>query len=464
MDTTFNPPAADTPIPVSRLNRLAREAIERTLPLCWISGEVSNLTRAASGHLYFTLKDEQAQVRCTMWRSRAQLLPYRIDNGQRVEIRALPTLYEARGEFQLNVEAVRQAGQGSLYEAFLRLRDQLAREGLFDAARKRPLPIYPTGIGIVTSLQAAALRDVLAALARRAAAVPLFIYPAAVQGEAAAGALRAAIAAAGARAVVDGVDVLLLVRGGGSIEDLWAFNDADLARAIRASPIPVVSGVGHETDFTIADFAADLRAATPTAAAEIVSAGMAALGPWVDGAARALRSAMSRRLDQAAQRLDRAQMRLIHPARRIELLRERLDTLAHRLRAAHDRCHVSRRNRLESLAVRLTALCPQPALARAGLAQWAHRLDQALLRRHETARQRIDAMENALALLDPRAVLTRGYSITRDASGHIVKRADELETGARIVVELSQGSLGGVVTELVGVPSTRDLSLPFNPD
>ena len=272
---------------VSALNRLARETLEAALPLMWIGGEISNLTRAASGHLYFTLKDGSAQVRCTMWRNRAQLLAFRPQNGMQVEARALVTLYEARGDFQLSVEAVRPAGMGDLFEAFKRLKDKLAAEGLFDAEAKRALPRFPRAIGLITSPAAAALRDVLVTLERRAPQLSIVLYPVPVQGADAAARLTDAVRRASARAHQDGIEALVLVRGGGSLEDLWSFNDEALARALRHCSVPVISGVGHETDFTIADFAADLRAPTPTAAAEMAApqhtALMAGLAARIDG-------------------------------------------------------------------------------------------------------------------------------------------------------------------------------------
>ena len=244
------------PLGVSELLRSVRDVLERRFPLVWVKGELSNLSRASSGHLYFTLKDRGAQVECVMFRSRAAALGWEPREGAQVEARALVSLYEPRGRFQLNVETLRGAGLGPLYERFLRLKDKLEHEGLFDAALKRALPVHPRAIGIVTSLAAAALHDVLSTLARRNPAIPVIVYPAPVQGEGAAGRLAAAIATAGARAECD---VLLLVRGGGSIEDLWQFNEEALARAIRASPIPVVVGVGHESDVTIADLVAYLE-------------------------------------------------------------------------------------------------------------------------------------------------------------------------------------------------------------
>src|SRR5690606_942101 len=278
-------------------------------PLAWVRGEVSNLSRAASGHCYFTLKDAQAQVDCVMFRSRAAAVDWPLRNGDQVEARALVTLYEPRGRFQLNVEALRRAGLGRLYERFLRLKERLEREGLFDAAGKRPVPAYPRAIGVVTSLQAAALRDVLTTLARRNAAIPVIVYPVPVQGEGAAERIAAMLAKANARAECD---VLLLVRGGGSIEDLWPFNEEVVARALRASRIPVVCGVGHETDFTIADFAADHRAPTPTAAAELACPSRAELLARLAECSRCLARDTRRHLEYAMQALDALARRLVH--------------------------------------------------------------------------------------------------------------------------------------------------------
>ena len=440
-------PARNPVVTVSALNRMAREALEGTLPLQWIAGEVSSLTRAASGHVYFTLKDDRAQVRCTLWRSRAQSLPMRLQHGQQVEVRALATLYEARGDFQLNVESVRQAGVGSLYEAFLRLREELGREGLFDPDAKRPIPRYPAGIGVITSPQAAALKDVLATLARRAPGLQVRIYPASVQGDKAAAELTAAVSAATRRADQDNVEILLLVRGGGSMEDLWAFNDAALARAIRAAPVPVISGVGHETDFCIADFVADLRAATPTAAAEIASAGFDALRPELDGFARSMTLAMRRQLERAAQRLDIAQSRLVHPRERVRRDRERVDSLRQRLLSATAQRVRSEASRVEALSLRVAAREPATGAARERLGQLRCRLDAATSAGLRGADSRVRALAAALEHLAPRAVLARGYSITRDADGRIVADASNVAVGESIAVELASGSLRGRVTE-----------------
>src|ERR1700754_1834414 len=295
------PSGSDAVVPVSVLNRAIGTMLERSFPLVWVSGEVSNFTRAASGHWYFSIKDAQAQMRCVMFCGRAQHAEFTPREGDRIEVRALVTMYEPRGELQLNVEAVRRTGQGRLYEAFLKLKAKLEAEGLFAAERKRPLPTHPRAIGIVTSLQAAAFRDVLTTLARRAPHIPLIVYPAPVQGAGVSAKLAAMVVTASRRREVD---VLIVCRGGGSIEDLWAFNEEVLARAIAESAVPVVSGVGHETDFTIADFAADVRAPTPTGAAELVSPQRVLLLRELDHRHATLARAVGRMMERRAQQLD----------------------------------------------------------------------------------------------------------------------------------------------------------------
>ena len=312
--------AQDAPCSVSDLNRRARQLLEGGIGRVHVRGEISGFTRAASGHVYFSLKDAAAQVRCALWRSKAGALAFEPKNGDAVEVRAAVTLFEARGEYQLSVESMRRAGAGALFEQFLRLKEKLAAEGLFDAERKRALPALPRGIGVVTSLQAAALRDVVTTLARRAPMIPVVLYPAPVQGEGAAAALAAAVNTAGARAAADGIEVLIVCRGGGSMEDLWAFNEEVLARAIAACALPVVSGVGHETDFTIADWAADVRAPTPTAAAELASPAREDLRAQVAALALALARAAQRHLDAAQQRLDWLARALTPPSARLAML------------------------------------------------------------------------------------------------------------------------------------------------
>ena len=419
---------------VSELNRGVRGMLERGYPLVSVRGEVSNFTRAASGHLYFVLKDAGAQVRCAMWRGKAQGLDFAPANGDAVQVRANVTLFEARGEFQLAVESMRRDGAGSLFEAFLRLKEKLTREGLFETDRKRELPAMPRAIGVITSPQAAALRDVVTALRRRAPMIPVIIYPTPVQGEGAAARIAQAITTANARAEVD---VLLLCRGGGSIEDLWSFNEEVVARAIVASSIPLVAGVGHETDFTIADFAADLRAPTPTAAAELASPHRDQLLSHLSGAAYELRRSMQACLDEARQRLDWAARELVPPSARLVAQRRDLADLARRLDWQMQRGRERRAAVLQSLAARLRppALAPMQAQLRrgAGALARAMRLDMRL-RAEQLAR-----LQPALAHLDPQQVLSRGYSVVRDATGNIVRAGGSLEQGAVLDIRFAEG-------------------------
>ena len=394
MELDFSP--GGTPVlSVSQLLRSARDLLERRFPLQWIAGEISNLRPAASGHLYFTIKDETAQVDCVMFKSRAAALDWEPADGQRVEVRALVTLYEPRGRFQLNVEGMRRAGLGPLYERFLKLKDKLGREGLFDPEAKRPIPAHPKQIGVVTSLAAAALRDVLTTLRRRNPSIPVIVYPAPVQGEGAAAKLTQALATANARAECD---VLLLVRGGGSIEDLWQFNEEALARAIRASAIPVVVGVGHETDFTIADFAADQRAPTPTAAAELVSPSLEALRVRIAETALRISRQTARSIEYAMQAVDALARRLVHPAERVRASRQFLQQLEIRLASATSRL----------------------------LEQWRGRIGLAGAR---------------LANIGHTAVLARGYSLTLNSRMEIVRDAAQVAAGERIVTNLAKGTL-----------------------
>lgn len=394
-------------ITVTELNRQARLLLEQRFPLFWVSGEVSNLTRAASGHLYFSLKDAQAQVRCVMFRSRAQLLPWQLENGQQVEAQALVTLYEARGDFQLNVEGMRRGGIGRLYELFVRLREKLAGEGLFNPENKRELPRFPRRIGLITSPQAAALRDVIAAFARRAPHVGLIIYPTLVQGAEAPAAIVAALETAAARKECD---LLLIVRGGGSIEDLWAFNDEAVARTITVSSAPTISGIGHETDTTIADYVADRRAATPTAAAELASAGWFEAAAELEGLTVTLRRTMRSVLETRMQAVDRLALRLIHPAQRLAASRQHVELLTRRLRQAINKLTTRQRDRL------------------------AH-------------------CSGALTALSPLATLQRGYSIVRTAEGTIVRDARQLAAGDTLQLRFAAGEASAIVSHLISSPS-----------
>jgi len=430
----FDPSAV---VSVSELNRRARASLEREFPLLWVSGEISNLTRATSGHVYFSLKDEAAQARCVMFRSRAGSIPWRLENGQQVEARALVSLYEPRGDFQLNIETLRRAGQGRLFEAFARLKARLEAEGLFAFARKRPLPRFPRRIGIISSPQAAALHDVLVTLRRRAPHLEVILYPALVQGDSAAEDIARAITVAGRR---DECSLLLVVRGGGSIEDLWAFNEEVVARAIAASPLPVISGVGHETDTTITDYVADLRAATPTAAAELATHGWYSAAGEIADLEAALSRAIQNHVAREQQRLDHLSLRLVHPVTRLAQARARLALLESQLDASLARGLRRHRNRVNRIALGLGRAIPRTEMRNGNLRLLAQRLDTAIRDHH---RQRLNTLDNiaaALAHLNPEATLARGFSIIRDTSGRLVTDAANLQAGQTINLYLACGS------------------------
>ncbi|MFM0072659.1 exodeoxyribonuclease VII large subunit [Paraburkholderia sediminicola] len=431
-------PGGEVVVPVSALNRAIGTMLERSFPLVWVSGEVSNFTRAASGHWYFSIKDAQAQMRCVMFRGRAQYAEFTPREGDRIEVRALVTMYEPRGELQLNVEAVRRTGQGRLYEAFLRLKAQLEAEGLFAAERKRALPGHPRAIGVVTSLQAAALRDVLTTLSRRAPHIPVIVYPAPVQGVGASAKVAAMVDAANARREVD---VLIVCRGGGSIEDLWAFNEEVLARAIAESAIPVVSGVGHETDFTIADFAADVRAPTPTGAAELVSPQRVLLLRELDHRHATLARGFGRMMERRAQQLDWLARRLVSPAERLARQRTHLQQLSVRLASAGARPVRDARARFSLLQMRWQRWRPDLAAHQAKLDMLSQRLDAALLRQHERQSARIGTLAARLEVLSPQRTLERGYAAVLDAqSGRAVRAPSSLKPGRRLTVHLAEGA------------------------
>lgn len=443
IDDISPPPSGSVPVlTVSELNRMARRALESQLPLLWVGGEVSNFSRAASGHWYFSLKDATAQVRCVMFRGRNQFAEFTPSNGDQVEIRALPSLYEARGEFQLAAEAIRRAGAGRLYERFLKLKAKLEQEGVFDPSRKRALPRFPRRVGIVTSPQAAALHDVLTALARRMPSLPVVVYPTPVQGQDAGARIAAAIRTAGLR---DECDVLLVCRGGGSLEDLWAFNDEAVARAIAASPIPVVSGVGHETDFSLADFAADLRAPTPTAAAELASPMRDALLQQLGQLARQLCHHAVRKQQSETQRLDYLARRLIHPAEQLRRQRLALNQLAQRL-------HRAMRGRLAQARLQLaqadrSLVTPLHALRRQqqGLVALHARVGRAMASSILQRQLELARLGSNLDHLNPEAVLARGYSIVQLENGTVVQDAATLHPGDPLAIRLHRGQLRATV-------------------
>jgi exodeoxyribonuclease VII large subunit len=442
---------APSVVSVTELNRLARTLLEREIPLLWVAGEISNLTRAASGHIYFSLKDENAQVRCVMFRSRAQLVSWQLANGQQVEARALVSLYEARGDFQLSIEALRRAGLGRLYEAFARLRLKLESEGLFAPERKRSLPRYPRTIAIVSSSQAAALKDVIAAFRRRAPQIQLILYPTPVQGDGAAERIAMAIA----EAASDGRgELLLLVRGGGSIEDLWAFNEEVVARALAASRLPSIAGIGHESDTTIADWVADVRAATPTAAAEIATQGWVVAATALKELDVGLQRGTARRLERLQQRLDDYALRLTHPATRLAQQRDHLALLDNRLTNAIQHRQHDAKHLLLFLQARLMRAAPRLEHSRHRVDLLGHRLRQAGESGLSQLNQRLRQAAAALDHLNPEATVARGYAIVRDKCGTIVSRADQLAIGSTVSLQLAIGRAEARIenTEIAPIP------------
>lgn len=421
---------------VAELNFAIKQLLESNIPLLRVQGEISNLVRAASGHFYFSLKDGQAQVRCVMFRHKNQWLSEPPANGQQVEVLAAATLYEQRGDFQLTVEQMRPAGSGVLYERFARLKQKLEGEGLFDAARKRVLPRFPARVGIVTSPQAAALRDVLATLRSRLPGVAVVLYPSAVQGGGSAEQIADAIRIANCRAECD---VLLVCRGGGSIEDLWAFNEEIVARAIAASDIPVVSGVGHETDFTIADFVADERAPTPTAAAQRVVPDRHALMQGLRDTAQHLQRAQRNRLQNTMQTLDYLQRRMLHPAQQLQRQEERLGQLRQRMQRAFAHDARQRSWSCRSLAQRLRAASVDSERLRDRQGDLAARLVKAMRTLHERNKARIENFAQHLVLLDPQQVLARGYSMVRDERGRLISDSDGLSIGTELRISFAKG-------------------------
>ena len=449
----FNTSANDV-ISVSSLNRMARDLLESGLPPMWIGGEISNLTLAASGHAYFSLKDGGAQVRCVMFRHKVSLLPFRLNEGMQVELKGVVTLYEARGDFQINVDTMRSAGLGRLYEAFEKLKAQLSAEGLFDTARKRPLPAHPAAIGIVTSPAAAALRDVVTTLARRMPGIPVILYPTQVQGEGSARQIAAAIQQASARREVE---VLIICRGGGSIEDLWSFNEEIVARAVAASPIPTVSGVGHETDFTICDFVADRRAPTPTAAAELVSPSQEQLRMQLEQGKRGLERALGRLLTDKSQRLDYLARRLSHPGDTLRRQSQTLEQASGRLQRSMSTLFASQRWKLQLAGSRLQRHQPQLAQQQRQLAQLSEQLQRGIGQMLNSQQQKLSRHAATLEAMNPQAVLSRGYAIVQKLDGHAVKSPQELLNQERVQLRLAEG----VTEAIIDHPQGAQPELPF---
>lgn len=433
MSDLFAPAA----LSVSELNHLAKNLLEDQLAGLWVGGEVSNLVKAASGHYYFVLKDQRAQVRCTLFKHAARSLAALLREGEEVEVLGKITLYEARGEFQINVQEVRRKGLGQLFEAYERLKQRLQAEGLFDAARKRPLPAAPQCIGVVTSLAAAALRDVVTTLRRRAPDVRVVVYPTAVQGADSEFQIASAIAAAAEHAQAD---VLIVCRGGGSIEDLWAFNEEAAVRAVAASPLPVVSGVGHETDFTLTDFAADVRAPTPTAAAELASPNRAEQLDKMCRLHSHMRHTLQRRCTDAAQRLDWHAAQLRHPRQKWQeqqtgLLRSRQMLADHMLRHLH--------RKQEQLAY-LAELCrrsrPQVQTATRQLHTQAAQLNRHMAALLAQKQAQCQKQAGILDALSPQHTLSRGYSVITDRTGKVVRDAGRLHSGQVLQLHFETGT------------------------
>jgi len=431
---SVSPPGAETHVyqPVE-LNREVRLHLEAGFPRVWLSGEISNLSKPASGHWYFTLKDDRAQIRCALFRGQRGNVAGQPAAGDQVLVRGRISLYEARGDFQLIADAMLPAGAGALQQAFEALKRKLEAEGLFESERKRPLPPYPAEIAVVTSATGAAVRDILATLRRRWPAARVALYPTQVQGEQAVPALLAALdeVRRDARA-----DVMLLARGGGSLEDLWAFNDEQLARRIAAMPMPVVCGVGHETDFTIADFVADLRAATPTAAAEAATPDGPALRQTIEALTQRLARGGRRTLQQRWQQLDGLDRRLSgqHPKRRLEEAASRLDGL---LRRAARACRTTLGNasmRARDLDRRLLARHPERRLLELKQQQASHksRLIRAFSSNLSRHAARLSEAARALNSVSPLAVLARGYALIEDEQGNVLSHADDFPEGRTI--------------------------------
>jgi exodeoxyribonuclease VII large subunit len=434
---------------VSRLNGEIRAVLEGSFPLLWVEGEISNLATPRSGHSYFSLKDSHAQVRCALFRNKRQLLRFQPKDGDQVLIRARISLYEARGDFQLIVEHMEPAGEGALQRAFEELKAKLDNEGLFDARNKKELPAFPRCIGIVTSPTGAALRDILQILKRRFPALPVIIYPTLVQGDEAAAEITRTLELADRRG---DCDLLILARGGGSLEDLWAFNDETLARTIAALDTPVISAVGHEIDFTIADFVADRRAPTPSAAAELATQNQEQLQARVQELQQRLQSTIRRKLEQQRQQLTHIQhkLQILHPQRRLQQDQQLLDDLNQRLERAIQYQLVQHQQHCMQLVARLQLLSPAHQLEMLSdrLANSRNKLLHDM--QHLLSRKKLQftGLARELQAVSPLNTLARGYSITTDAeTGCVITRYSDTAPGLRIHTRLLEGSLISVVKE-----------------
>jgi exodeoxyribonuclease VII large subunit len=440
MTTTLPPKTTDREIfSVSQLNRQARQLLETHLPLLWVEGELSNVSTPSSGHWYFTLKDDQAQVRCCMFRNRNMLVRFKPQQGQHVLLRARVSLYEGRGDYQIIAEHMEEAGSGALQRAFDELKHKLAQEGLFNEAHKKALPPLPKHIGVITSPTGAAIRDVLSVLERRFPSIPVTVIPVAVQGKESAPQIVKAIELANRCGLFD---VLLLTRGGGSMEDLWSFNEEIVARAIFNSNLPIVSGVGHEVDFTIADFVADLRAPTPSAAAELL---VPDGDDWLDkliGFEVLLEEAMLRRLQQWQKHLHNLHQRLRHPRERLEQQAQRLDNLELRLKNHLKHLLMDYKNRLQQLQIRQQAHHPQVRLQQLNerIAAYSQRLQKAQYRIIERKKQAHGEVVRLLNTLNPLSTLERGYALVTDPQTQkVITHSNQVMPGTTLNARVAQG-------------------------
>lgn len=441
-------PATSDIYTVSRLNREVRVLLEDTFPAVWVRGELSNLVRPASGHLYFTLKDSAAQARCAMFKNRQSGLRFKPENGMQLLARANIGLYESRGDYQLIIESLQPAGAGALQLAFEALKQKLAGEGLFAEAHKKAIPPFPRAIGVITSATGAAGRDILSVLARRFPLAGVIIYPTPVQGQGAALKIAATIARADARRECD---VLILARGGGSLEDLWAFNEEGVARAMFDCKTPLVSGIGHEIDFSIADFVADRRAPTPSAAAELASPKAAELSAGLQGYAERLSQIQSNRLQQQKQRLDHLSRRLIHPGQRLQQYAQRIDEYALRLGHRIEKRLAQDRLRLSGINPRLNEQNLAGGLARQTqcLTHLEQRFKRAMGSIISATGQRLDALDQILQTVGPLATLERGYAIvTENRSGRIVREAKDLQAGDPLRIRIARAEIDSTVKSI----------------
>ena len=435
---------APSSISVSELNALAKALLEDHLAGLWIAGEVSNLTRAASGHYYFSLKDSRAQVRCAMFKGAAARLAKPLKEGDHIEVAGKISIYEARGEFQITVNEVRLKGLGQLYEAYERLKAQLQAEGAFAAERKKPLPARPQCIGIVTSLAAAALRDVVTTLKRRAPEIPVIVYPTAVQGAGSEFQIAQAIKTASQRAECD---VLIVCRGGGSIEDLWAFNEEMVVRAIEACAIPVVSGVGHETDFTLADFVADVRAPTPTGAAELVSPNRQESLHRLAQAKGRLKTVLEQRYFDASQKLDWLARQIRHPRQKLGEQRTYIHKLAQTLSYSMMQNVRAHSARFERQTQALKHCRPDISVYRQDIDRFQTTLSHAFRQLLTQRRQSLTAQTALLEAVSPQQILERGFSVVKNTRGQVIRSADALKQGQKLHITFADGETDVRVTK-----------------